>query len=119
MTPEETKTLLLGNWNNDFEVYNLDADLQQDSKHTSNKQDAFMIKQREQRCGKVIWRTLLQLVYMFLYLYVVISRYPLQKQHDINLDIEEIIWRHKFDHSKDGNTNDEALSSHYIEDVWS
>lgn len=38
-----------------------------------------MIKQREQRCGKVIWRTLLQLVYMFLYLYVVIQRYPVGK----------------------------------------
>lgn len=37
MTPEETKTLLHGNWNHDFEVYNLDADLTQDSKHTSNK----------------------------------------------------------------------------------
>ena len=34
-------------WNKDFEVYDLDADLQQDLRHTSNKQDEFMIKQRE------------------------------------------------------------------------
>lgn len=46
-TPEETRLLQSLNWNKDFEVYDLNADLQQDSRHTSNKQDAFMVKQRE------------------------------------------------------------------------
>ena len=55
-----------------------------------------MIKQREQRCGKVIWTTLLQIVYMFLYLYLFIDRYQIGDMHNQNIDIEEIVWWHKF-----------------------
>ena len=36
-TPEEKKQLMQMKWNKDFEVYDLDADLQQDLRHTSNK----------------------------------------------------------------------------------
>lgn len=84
------------NWSKNFEVYDLDADLQQDSKHTSNKQDAFMIKQREQRCGKVIWTTMLQVVYMFLYLVLIIDRYAIGHMFSANHDTKEIIWKHQF-----------------------
>ena len=63
------------NWNKEFEVYDLDADMLVDERHTSNKQDAFMIKEREKRCGKVIWTTLLQLVYLSLYLFLIVYRY--------------------------------------------
>ena len=75
-------------WVKDFEVYDLNADLQQDLRHTSNKQDAFMIKQREQRCGKVIWKTLVQLIYMGLYLYVIFSRNNITSMQQHNNDID-------------------------------
>jgi len=83
-------------WSKDFEVYDLDADLQQDLRHTSNKQDEFMIKQREQRCGKVIWKTLVQLLYMGLYLYLLFNRNDITAMRNQNQNIEEIILKTRF-----------------------
>lgn len=74
-TAEETKQLMLMHWNKSYDPYNLDVDLTQDIRHTSNKQDALMIKQREQRCGKVIWTTFLTLIYVVLYLLMFTTRY--------------------------------------------
>ena len=72
-----------------------------------------MIKQREQRCGKVIWTTMLQIVYMFLYLCLIIYRYPIGDMYSMNYDAEEIIWRHQFSLSLiEGDT-----FQVYIEDV--
>ena len=39
---------------------------------------------------------MLQLIYMFLYLYLIMSRYHIRHMYAANDDIEEIIWRHKF-----------------------
>jgi len=47
-----------------------------------------MIKQREQRCGKVIWKTLVQLLYMGLYLYVIFTRNNITAMQQHNKDME-------------------------------
>ena len=39
---------------------------------------------------------MLQLIYMFLYLYLIMARYHIPHMYSANDDIEEIIWRHKF-----------------------
>ena len=62
-------------WAKEFEWHNLDADFDQDTKHTSSKQDDLLVKQREQRCGKVIWTTFMQVIYTVLYLYLIIDRF--------------------------------------------
>lgn len=66
------------NWTKEFEWHNLDADFDLDMKHTSNKQDAILVKQREQRCGKVIWTTFMQVIYTALYLYLIIDRFNVE-----------------------------------------
>lgn len=55
-----------------------------------------MVKQREQRCGKVIWTTILQLVYMFLYLFLIVDRYSIQKMYVMNSDLKELLWNTPF-----------------------
>ena len=82
-------------------MYDLDADINHDTKHTSNKQDAIMVKQREQRCGKVIWTTILQLFYMFLYLYLIIDRYNIGQMYSMNLDLKEIMLNTPFYHGSE------------------
>ena len=39
---------------------------------------------------------MLQIVYMFLYLCLIIYRYPIGDMFSQNNDAEEIIWRHQF-----------------------
>lgn len=55
-----------------------------------------MIKQREQRCGRVIWTTALTCFYVILYTYMLLSRYQINEIHIANDDLREIIWQHPF-----------------------
>ena len=55
-----------------------------------------MIKQREQRCGRVIWTTALTTVYVLLYTYMLLNRYQINQIHIANDDLREIIWKHPF-----------------------
>lgn len=56
---------------------------------------------------------MLQIVYMFLYLCLIIYRYPIGDMYSMNYDAEEIIWRHQFSLSLiEGDT-----FQVYIEDV--
>ena len=47
------------NWAIEFAPYDLDADFNENFVHTSTKEDYYVLKQREQRCGKVIWQTVM------------------------------------------------------------
>ena len=55
-----------------------------------------MIKQREQRCGKVIWKTLVQLLYMGLYLYVIFNRNNITAMQQHNSDIDQIVTKSRY-----------------------
>ena len=55
-----------------------------------------MIKQREQRCGKVIWKTLVQLLYMGLYLYVIFNRNNITAMQQHNSDIDQIVQKSRY-----------------------
>ena len=43
------------NWAVEFAPYDLDAEFNDKNTHTSSKEDKYIVKQKEQRCGKVIW----------------------------------------------------------------
>ena len=83
------------NWAIEFAPYDLDADFNENFVHTSTKEDYYVLKQREQRCGKVIWQTVMQLIYTILYLSMLIYRFEVSNSFSHNKDLEEIILSHK------------------------
>ena len=51
-----------------------------------------MVRQKEVRCGKVIWTITIQLIYLAVYYALIMDRYPIYKIYEQNLDMDEIIW---------------------------
>ena len=66
-----------------------------------------MMRLREQRCGKVIWSTLLSLIYMFFYLELIVRRFPVDNLNSTNEDLKEIFWRHQFSYQPEDNISGE------------
>ena len=83
------------NWFKEYKRYELDQDLQQESDHAISSLDSKlkMKKEREYRCGVVIWSTVLLLVYSVLYMYMHYLRYSAEFFFNYNTEIGAILKR--------------------------
>ena len=88
------------NWAAEFSPFDLDAEFNENFVHTSTKEDYYVLKQKEQRCGKVIWQTVLQLIYTILYLSMLILRFEVSNSFHQNKDLEDIILSHRVQRPK-------------------
>ena len=94
-TADQIERLAKGDWMKEFTRWDLDADLKQDQANTSAQQEAYMIKQKEQRCGIIIWTTLLQVLYAMVYVFMIYTRFDITKSFFLSTDYEQILMNFK------------------------
>lgn len=75
-------------WNKLFAVQAFDSDLLTTQQLTSDKQDELMVRQKERRCGMVIWATIMQAFYCSLYVALNNDRLQSSQYELHNEDIE-------------------------------
>lgn len=92
---EELETLQLLNWQKQFSYHDLDSDLVLVDSLTSADQEQTMLRERDKRCGFVIWSSVLQLSYFAIYMALQYTRYPSSLLLGYNEDVARIVSLHE------------------------
>jgi hypothetical protein len=95
LTDEQFAKLKKKDWMQDFTRWDLDADLKMDASNSSAQQEAQNVKQRQQRCGIVIWTTCLQLVYTLIYIMMIYTRFHTKTSFILSQDFEDVMLNFK------------------------
>lgn len=82
-------------WDTDFQVYDINADFDSNqSQHFSDLEKMTQIKEKNWRCGKVIWTTATQLFYTSLYIVILVTRFNQPLAHDYNTTLIKVFENH-------------------------